>query len=43
VLCAYIAALAWLRRAKCLGTNAEGYIVLPRSCGGVKGNGTETS
>ena len=31
VMCAYVAALAWLGRAECVGTLAEGYIVLPHS------------
>jgi predicted RNase H-like nuclease len=29
VLCAYVAALAWLGKAECVGTLDDGYIVLP--------------
>ena len=31
VLCAYVAALAWIGKAECVGNLAEGYIVLPSS------------
>ena len=31
VMCAYIAALAWLGKVECVGTLAGGYIVLPKA------------
>ena len=34
VLCAYVAALAWLGRARCIGTLDTGYIVLPAGADG---------
>ena len=33
VLCAYVAALAWLGAAECVGTLEDGYIVLPTTQG----------